>query len=363
VNHNPAHYRVYEGLRDGEVRTKPEIAQKTGLSLPAVITASRRLERVGLLRTTGEKRGGSGRPSALLRSTPENHSVLAIDLGGTTVRAALTDLHGTRVRELESLPLLRLSNLGRCNALKHLREVAAEFPEARRVGIAAPGIVTPQGTLRSSWLFGADAITTRSELEDWFGKPVRLENDANSAAWGEFRRGRGGDHFAYVNFVFGIGAGIVADGALLRGSRGAAGELSYLAVRLEDVGHVRVGALAYEYYAALRTAASDLPDWETRVFASAARGDAPSQAAVAAAVRYIAHAISSLLTVLDVERIVLRDEFPELETLVLQPMRVTLKHLGLPAPLELSVLGRDAGLIGVGLLVAEELERELLECA
>jgi predicted NBD/HSP70 family sugar kinase len=360
VNHNPAHRRVYETLRDGAPRTKPQISQETGLSLPAVIAASSRLERVGLLHTAGEKRG-TGRPSALLRSAPEAHAVLAIDLGGTTVRAALMDLHGTRMRELETLPLLELSRLGRDDVLEHLREVASAFSEAKRVGIAAPGIVTPRGVLRRSWLFGAAQTVDRRDFETLLGKPVRLENDANSAAWGEFRRGRGGAHFAYVNFVFGIGAGIVADGALLRGSRGAAGELSYLSTRLEDLGSARVGALAYEYHAALRRAAPDTPDWETRVFENAARGDATSRAAVAEGVRYIAHAVSSLLTVLDVERIVLRDEFPHLETLVLEPLRTALEQLGLPAPLELSALGRDAGLVGVGLLVAEALERELLE--
>ena len=66
------------------------------------------------------------------------------------------------------------------------------------------------------------------------------------------------------------------------------------------------------------------------------------------------------MTVLDPELIVLREEFPHAEALLIHPLRAMLADVGLPTPIRTSGLGRDAGLIGVALLSAEVLERELL---
>lgn len=79
--------------------------------------------------------------------------------------------------------------------------------------------------------------------------------------------------------------------------------------------------------------------------------------------QHLALAIASLVTVLDPELIVLREEFPHTEELLIGPLRVMLANVGLPTPIEISGLGRDAGLIGVALLSAEVLERELLSGA
>ena len=79
------------------------------------------------------------------------------------------------------------------------------------------------------------------------------------------------------------------------------------------------------------------------------------------AVQHLALAVAGIITVIDPERIVLREEFPHTKELVLEPLRAMLEGIGLPAPLEISSLGRDAGLIGIALLCAENLERELLE--
>ena len=221
-----AHVRVYEALRASGALSQPQLAQITGLSLPTIIAAVERLERNELI--AGVKaQPSAGRPARTVRVTPETSSVLGIDLGGSSVRAALFDLHGTRLRELETMSLYSFSKLSRAAAMDHLSDVAEHFPEARRVGICAPGIVTAFDALERSWLFGLKTLERRT-VERRLELPVILENDARSAAWGELRRGRGTDNFALLIFAFGIGAGIVSAGRLLRGARGAAGELSYL---------------------------------------------------------------------------------------------------------------------------------------
>ena len=96
-------------------------------------------------------------------------------------------------------------------------------------------------------------------------------------------------------------------------------------------------------------------------FRAAAAGQSEAPRAVSSAMQHLA--LASLVTVLDPELIVLREELPHTGELLANPLRRMLSSVGLPTPIEISSLGRDAGLIGVALLSAEVLERELLSGA
>ncbi len=360
MSHNQAHYRVYAALRGHEILTQPELAYQTKLSLPAVIQAVRRLEKNNLLLEQGEQRG-QGRPAKRFRTSPELHHILAIDLGGSSLQAAIFDLYGKQLEQIQTISMYRFSKLSREDALAHLREVVEQFPRAKRIGICSPGIVTPFDALERSWIFGLRTLE-RHSLEQYLGKPVILENDARSAAWGEFRRGRGTNNSAFIIFAFGIGAGIVSDGKLMRGTRGMSGELSYLPANFEVFAQPRLGSLAYDFFDILRSVSPDprQDHWEAEVFQAAFNGSKKAKNAIQKAVQHIAFAIAGVITTLDPERIILRQEFPHTKELVLEPIKAMLSNIGLATSLELSSLGKDAGLIGVGLLAAERLEAELL---
>jgi predicted NBD/HSP70 family sugar kinase len=360
VSYNQALYRVYTALRQTSPQTQPDLVASSGLSLPAVINTIKRLEQQKLVSSDGEQRG-QGRPAKRYRTSPEQHTVLSIDLGGSSLRAATFDLYGQQLEQIETISLYKFSKLTRQEALNHLQEISQSYPQAKRIGICTPGIVSPNATLENSWLFGLQPLEKQT-LETVFGKPVELENDARSAAWGELRQGHGTEDFAFVIFAFGIGAGIVLGGQLLRGNRGAAGELSYLPSSLSGFEKPRLGALAYGFFDVLRAVSPDptIQNWESEVFQAAQKGSKNAKQAVQQAVEHIALAIASLITSLDPDKIVLRQEFPHTEDLVLEPLRTMLNSIGLTTPLVLSALGRDAGLIGVALLTAERLEQELL---
>jgi predicted NBD/HSP70 family sugar kinase len=358
VSYNLAQHRVYQHLRQAGTQTQPTIAQSTGLSLPSVIHAVKRLEQQKLILEAGEERG-QGRPAKRYRTTPEQHLIQAIDLGGSSIRSALFDLEGKKLETTQTISLYEFSKLNRTQAIAHLQELTD--PRAARIGICAPGIIRPNATLENSWLFGFETVA-RQTLEDTFGKPVLLENDARSAAWGELRCGHGTSNFAFIIFAYGIGAGIVLNGQLLRGQRGAAGEMSYMPNGFTGFEKPRLGALAYGFFEELQTVSSDLniKNRESEVFQAAQNGSSLAQKAVQKAVQHIALAIAGIITTLDPERIVLRQEFSHTQELVLEPLRTMLQSIGLTTPLELSALGQDAGLIGIGLLTAEQLEQELL---
>ncbi len=353
--------RVYAALRQLSPQTQPELVSSAGLSLPAVINAIKRLEQQKLILEHGQVRG-QGRPAKSYRTSPEQHIIQAIDLGGSRLKTALFDLYGQQLEPQETISLFRFSKLSRPEALAHLQSLID--PKAQRIGICAPGIISPTQSLENSWLFGLQPLSLET-LQQALQKPVLLENDARSAAWGELRQGHGTNNFAFMIFAFGIGAGIVLNGNLLRGSSGAAGELSYLPSSLAGFEKPRLGALAYGFFEVLRAVSSDptVQNWESEVFHAAQAGSKSAQKAVQKAVQHIALAVAGIITTLDPDKIILRQEFPHTQELVLEPMRAMLKSIGLHTPLELSALGRDAGLIGIGLLTAERLEQDLLALA
>ncbi len=161
--------------------------------------------------------------------------VIAVDLGGTQIRAATCDLQGRFLRRAEhptkaeeglEAVLVRIVGL--------VEEVRAGLPKDRvlGVGVGSPGPVDPlAGVIISPPnLPGWYEVPLRSLLEERLGLPVRLANDANAAALGEwaFGAGRNYRNIAYVTISTGIGGGIITDGRLLLGHRGLAGEVGHM---------------------------------------------------------------------------------------------------------------------------------------
>src|SRR5699024_8001741 len=113
-----------------------------------------------------------------------------------------------------------------------VEQVRAEHP-AETVGIGAAGLVDKQRTTvvlapNINWV-GEPLATRVRALVDL---PVVIENDANAAAWGEFRYGAGydSDDLLLLTLGTGIGGGVVQDGRLNRGGFGLAGEVGHLRV-------------------------------------------------------------------------------------------------------------------------------------
>jgi glucokinase len=78
-----------------------------------------------------------------------------------------------------------------------------------------------------------EGIPLKDELEPRIGLPLTLENDANAAAWGEFRFGAGSevDHLVFVTLGTGVGGGVISHGVLLRGAQGSGGELGHVTIQ------------------------------------------------------------------------------------------------------------------------------------
>jgi predicted NBD/HSP70 family sugar kinase len=175
-------------------------------------------------------------PADCAMSVPQD-CVVAIDLGGTSLRAALVDANrvvwaSTQTETLPNARAIQNQVVGVVDAL--LSSVQGTKVRVTHVCIGFPGVVHPQ----TQWIrqapniLDASAQNLAQQLSQELGVPVVLENDVNLAALAEqdARAKDGVCSVATVSIGTGLGCGLVLNGAVWQGRDGGAGELCSLAV-------------------------------------------------------------------------------------------------------------------------------------
>jgi glucokinase len=123
-----------------------------------------------------------------------------------------------------------------------LRQAGVGAERIAALGISAPGPIDPRSGIIVSApnLPGWIEVPLAERFSRALAAPVRLENDANAAALAEWQHGagRGVRNLVYVTMSTGVGAGLILDGRLYRGSHFQAGELGHVPIRRDG----RVGA-------------------------------------------------------------------------------------------------------------------------
>jgi len=254
-------------------------------------------------------------------------AALAVDLGGTELRAALVAESGAFLAR-DAEPTLARSGpaavIGQIVRLLRGLEDRAEGCTILGVGIGAPGPLDPERgvVLRAPTLDHWHEVPLVALLEARLGRQVRLENDANAAALGEwlFGAGQGTRHMVFVTVSTGIGGGVIAGGKLLHGRRGMAGEIGHMAITEREVAcpcgsvgcweALAAGpALARHANAAVaQGAATSLPrDGRVTardVFAAAASGDGLARHLLDQEARWLGIGFANLLHLYSPERII-----------------------------------------------------------
>jgi len=157
---------------------------------------------------------------------------IGIDIGGTKIAGALVDAQGSIVRE-DRVPSPAGDPDAMVDAVVGLIERLSEGHEVLGAGVAAAGFIDAD----QSTIIYAPNISWRNEpfkakLEAKLSIPVIIENDANAAAWAEYRygAGRGYKHMIMLTIGTGVGGAVIADSHMLRGGFGIAGELGHIRV-------------------------------------------------------------------------------------------------------------------------------------
>ncbi len=174
---------------------------------------------------------------------PEAKPVLAIDLGGTKIAAAVID--GSQVVAREYVPTLAAE--GPEAVISRIFTAADRLLGAGKlsvskldsVSIAAAGGVSNDGVITSSPnLPGWSNVPLRDIVRKRYGVDVFVVNDASAAALGEHRlgAGRGTKNLVYLTVSTGIGGGIIINGRLYLGAGGCAGEVGHMTVDINGAG-------------------------------------------------------------------------------------------------------------------------------
>lgn len=307
---------------------------------------------------------------------------LGLDIGGTTVKAALVTETGDILHKHEFATNSSAGMEDFCtrtkDALYHgLQQANLDMTAVRGIGVGIPGPVDlASGTVIEAVNLGWVNVPVVRFLQDALGLPVALENDANVAALGEAWRGAGSGSSSALCVVVGtgVGGGIVLDGHLYRGAQGGAGEIGHLLVQKggprcncgnQGCLETLASATGIIRFAKEAQARGELQaDTEIRgaedVFRLATMGDVGAQRVVSEAADWLGYGLSLASDTLNPEVIVIGGGVSKAKDLLLQPVREAFRRYVFPVianqtRIELALLGNDAGAIGSARLIAQQL--------
>ncbi|SFA76736.1 Sugar kinase of the NBD/HSP70 family, may contain an N-terminal HTH domain [Rhizobium sp. NFR07] len=356
---------VLRTIIDNSPISRAELARVTGLSKQAMSEIVRDLEVEGWVRETGRTQGGVGRSAVNYELDPGKAFLYGVDIGGTKVHASIADLSGTVVGEvLEATDTRGGKHLVEqlASLLEELTTKAGIEPQLLRMGaVGIPGAVDPK-TRRITMMPNIAGMTDfdfEAALRERLGFPMVLENDVNVAAKGEQALGEGRDidNFVFVALGTGIGMGIISERRLIRGARGAAGEISTLPIGGDPFNSTAFSSGVLETSvgsAAIRSryAGSGGVDGLTvrEIFE---RQDAVADTVIDEVARTVAIAVAAIAAVLDPERVIFGGSVGSRAELIDRVGHHLSRCMPVPPACVVSSLGNRAGILGA-VAVAQE---------
>ena len=313
-------------------------------------------------------------------------ATIGLDIGGTKIGGGLVSRDGRVLARSRRLTPAHDPDAIARETADLVRELS-EGADVAAVGVACAGFIDKSG---ATVLF-APNLAWRDEplkrrLESAMDLPVVIDNDANAAAWGEFRFGaaRDVDDMVLITVGTGIGGGVVIDNRLLRGAYGIAAELGHMRVIPDGIRCGCGNRGCWEMYASgtalIREARelvrsgsphagrlSDLCGGDADrlsgldVTDAAKEGDPAAAELLADLGTWVGEGAASVTAVLDPELIVIGGGVADAGDLLLEPARAAFRRQLTgrghrpEARFALASLGNDAGIIGAAALAAESL--------
>ncbi|MGH2861725.1 MAG: ROK family protein, partial [Solirubrobacteraceae bacterium] len=225
-------------IRSGKATTRNELAERLGVARSTVVQRLGVLTDARLVRVAGDAQSSGGRPASMFAFDESAGVVVVGDLGQTGCHLAVCDLGARPLNELtaslqiEQGPRVVLEWV-KARFSELLAQIDRDWSDVLGVGIGLPGPVDfetgrPVSPPAMPGWDGADVPSIFADITD---SPVLADNDARIMALGEHRAARRGDnHMIFVKIGSGIGAGLIAYGRVLRGERGAAGDIGHIVV-------------------------------------------------------------------------------------------------------------------------------------
>ncbi|WHX99313.1 ROK family glucokinase [Neobacillus sp. DY30] len=317
--------------------------------------------------------------------------IVGVDLGGTTTKLAFVNLNGEILHKWE-IPTDN-SNEGQnittniTNAINQkLEELKEEKTILIGIGMGAPGPINYESgvVLNVVNLGWQDNFPLQESLHSLTGLPVAIENDANCAALGEMWNGagKGAKDLVCVTLGTGVGGGVIANGNIVRGINGAAGEIGHITSipfggPLCNCGKTGCLETIASATGIVRLAENELSKPEAKgelaviltengkvtakdVFDSARNGDELAQKILDEVTFHLGFALANIANTLNPEMIVLGGGVSRAGDILLDSVKENFAKFTFSAAkdstnLSLATLGNDAGAIGAAWLIKHKL--------
>lgn len=312
---------------------------------------------------------------------------IGIDVGGTNVKIALVDDNGKIIYSNSVPTYAKMGYEYTVNNIKQaikdlMKETNTTPSDIEGIGFDFPGQVDCKtGVVKlAPNIPGWVNVPIAQMIEDEFHIPTRIDNDVRCAALGElkFGAGRGCENFICITVGTGIGSGIVINGKVVRGATNAAGELGHIKLQMNggpicgcgDTGCLEafasgpaIVAMAQEYIKGGKStkfremAAVEGGEITPYMVAKAAEeGDPVAKRIFEIVGEYIGIGLTSVINLLNPEKVIIGGGVAESGELLLGPIRKTIKEramvvAGNAVEIVPAQLGNSAGVIGASMLI------------
>lgn len=378
---------VFHYIREYGPLSRAELSRILKISAPAVSRVVPKLIEDGYIIETSKLKTSSGKRPTLLELNLDKCFILGLDLGKDRLIISLSDFAGNIIKKYKGFKILDDSNIIE-KVIKEMNEfiemigsVDAEgFKGIRCMAVAVPASVdlatgkVVNTSLYKSWR-GLNFVET---LGREFKFPIFVENDANLSALGEkyFGNAKEFKDIVYLCVSRGIGAGIIINNNLFRGSYGLAGEVGFTIVGTENLSY-RAGDKGFlEQVASLDSMESkallgiesgvktimrelvngDLEKVDTSIIIEAAvKGDKFARDIINEMVGFLVIAIGNLILIVNPQIVLIGGGIcnaPSVEELILKPIIDKLSRI-IPFQIpkvELAAFGENAAIMGATFL-------------
>ena len=354
--------------------SRAQLSRSAGLSRSTVSDIVNSLLQHGLVTESHVARSTGGRPPIVLRFQGDQFVIIGIEMGSSHISALTVDLHGHARVVYHCDHDVQQDPNGALRLMEQLIErclQASPNQQAIGIGVAVPCPIDPLNPeqLSARILPRWASIRIGDHLQRRFGLSVFVDNDANLGALAElwWGAGKGEEHFAYVKVATGVGAGLIIDGEIYRGSGGIAGEIGHTTIDaqgplcrcglhgcLEAVIGTQVLLQAVRAHAA-QFPDSPLPTHQSLRLAdlvqAANDGDPLGKHIIQGAGRALGIAMANLLNLFNPSRIILSGSLTQAGDALINPIQNTIESRALwdsttHTPVLISPLGDEAIAIG-----------------
>lgn len=380
-------------LRISSPQSRADLAKLTGLGRTTVSSLVDELLARGLVHEMGLQPSGGGRPGTRLGLNPGGGCAIGVELNTDFVLAVLTDfvahVRWQRRVEFDTLEPDRIISVAQdliAEALDYNARTDALTPLG--IGVGVLGLVQADtGELRLAPNLHWHNLPLQSIWHERYGIPVFVENQATAAALGEHYFGAAKDYADTIFIdasVLGIGAGIVLNGKLFKGSQGFAGEAGHMVVDPNGplcgcgnrgcweavlsspaiAGRLRERIERGEPSVAVDLVGGDLDELTLEtVHQAAVMGDAPAEAVLIEASRWMGYGLANLINIFNPQLVILGGALSQTLAPYLDEVRQAVRDRALAPPvegvaIELSSLGSNACVMGTIAVVLDEILRE-----